>query len=120
MLAKTMLTKTIQLQATPINLLNTEGTTWVSVRSLSEFLGLDYEGEVRELVVNTSMSALGHDDRVLPHAKVLQTPDGKKELWIPLDNVSLYASKVKLKDLSKLDRQRTCMTTLPNLMAKAF
>jgi hypothetical protein len=115
-----MLTKTIQLENFSINLLNADDTTWVSVKSLSEFLGLDYEEEVRDLVVNTSMSALGQDSRVLPHAKVMQTPDGKKELWIPLDNVSLYASKVQLKDLSKLGRQRTCMTKLPNLMANAF
>jgi len=120
MLAKTMLTKTIQVQASPIDLLHTEGTTWVSVRSLSEFLGLDYEEQITELVVNTSKAALQVNKHVTPHAKVIQTPDGKKELWIALDNLSLYASRVKLKDMSKLDRQRTCMTTLPNLMAKAF
>lgn len=120
MLAKTMLTKTIQLQAFPIDLLNTDGTTWVSVRSLSDFLGLDYEEQISELAVNTSKAALKVASHVTPHAKVMETPDGKKEMWIALDNVSLYASKVKLKDLSKLDRQRTCMTTLPNLMAKAF
>ncbi len=118
-LDKTMLTKTIQLQNFPIDLLNTEGTTWVSVRSLSDFLGLDYEEQVKQLVVNTSMAALKVDSRVNAHAKVLEA-NGRKELWIPLDNLSLYASQVKLKDLSKLDRQRTCMTTLPNIMAKAF
>lgn len=115
-----MLTKTIQLQNTPIDLIHTEGTTWVSVQSLSDFLGLSYEEEVRELVVNTSMSALGKDDRVLPHAKVIETSNGIKQLWVPLEHLSLYASKVKLKDMTKLDRQRTCMTTLPNIMVKAF
>ena len=115
-----MVSKTIQLKGFSINLLNTNDTTWVSVKSLSEYLGLDYEAEVKDLVVNTSMSALGTDKRVLPHAKVLETPEGRKELWIPLDHVSLYASKVKLKDMSKLSRQRDCMTILPTLMSQAF
>ena len=46
--------------------------------------------------------------------------DGSKDMWIPIGDVSLWATKVEMGDLTKIDRQNLCATLLPGLMAKAF
>lgn len=111
--------KVIKLQDHPIKLAQFDGTTWVALKSLTAFLNLSYAKQVRELAGNTSLSALG-SGRVDARAKMLTDPSGDTDMWIPMGDVSLWAAKLIMEDLTKLDRQNLCSTLLPGLMAKAF
>lgn len=111
--------KVIKLQDHAIKLAQFEGTTWVALKSLTTFLNLNYEKQVRELAGNTSVLALGANG-VKAQAKMLIEPGGEKDMWIPMGDVSLWATKVDMEDLTLLARQNLCATVLPTLMAKAF
>lgn len=111
--------KVIKLQDHPIKLAQFDGTTWVALKSLTSFLNLDYEKQVRTLAGNTSLSALG-SPTIAPQAKMLVDPDGVHDMWVPMGDVSLWASKLIMEDMTKLDRQNLCTQLLPGLMAKAF
>lgn len=112
--------KVIKLQDHPIKLAHFEETTWVSLKSLAAFLNLNYDKQVRELAGNTSIASLGRPGSIKPQAKLFVDADGDRDLWIPMDNVSLFATRVAMEDLSKMDRQNLCATQLPSLMARAF
>lgn len=111
--------KVIKLQDHLIKLAQFEGTTWVALKSLTTFLNLNYEKQVRELAGNTSALALGVSG-IKAQAKMLVEPDNTKDMWIPMGDVSLWATKVEMDDLTLLGRQNLCATVLPTLMAKAF
>lgn len=114
-----MALKVIKLQDHPIKLAQFEGTTWVALKSLTTLLNLNYENQVRKLAGDTSMSALGNSS-IRAQAKMLTEPGGERDLWIPMGDVSLWATKVEMEDLTRIDRQNLCATLLPGLMAKAF
>lgn len=111
--------KVIKLQDHPIKLACFDGTTWVALKSLTTLLNLNYENQVRKLAGNTSMAALG-TDLIAAQAKMLVEPDGTNDMFIPMGDVSLWATKVDMEDLTKIDCQNLCATLLPSLMAKAF
>lgn len=111
--------KVIKLQDHPIKLAQFDGTTWVALKSLTSLLNLNYETQVRKLAGNTSLSALGSPG-VTAQAKMLVEPGGERDMWIPMGDVSLWATKVDMEDLTTIDRQNLCATVLPGLMAKAF
>lgn len=111
--------KVIKLQDHPIKLAQFDGITWVALKSLTTFLNLDYAKQVRTLAGNTSMSALGSPS-VAAHAKMIADPSGVHNMYIPMSDVSLWASTLLMEDLTKIDRQNLCMHILPGLMAKAF
>ena len=112
--------KVIKLHNHEFKLARFEDTTWVALKSLTEFLNLDYETQVRSLAANTSAAAVGRQGSIKACAKLFTDPSGERDMWVPMDNVSLYASKIVLEDLSKYTEQMLCMSTLPGLMAKAF
>ncbi len=111
--------KVIKLQDHPIKLGQFDGTVWVALKSLTSFLNLNYERQVRDLAGNASLYALGTSS-IHAHAKLLDDPEGQRDMWIPMGDVSLWATKVLMDDLTKIDRQNLCATLLPGLMAKAF
>lgn len=114
-----MALKVIKLQDHPIKLAQFDGTTWVALKSLTSLLNLNYEKQVRKLAGDTSLSAMGSHS-ITPQGKMLSELDGTKDMWIPMGDVSLWATKVEMEDLTKIDRQNLCATLLPGLMAKAF
>lgn len=118
-MAIAMSLKVIKLQDHPIKLAQFDGTTWVALKSLTAFLNLEYDKQVRSLAGNTSLSALG-SSAVAPHAKMITGTDGVSDMYIPMGDVSLWASTLLMEDLTKIDRQNLCMHILPGLMAKAF
>lgn len=118
-MAVAMLLKVIKLQDHPIKLAQFDGTTWVALKSLTSFLNLDYEKQVRSLAGNTSLSALG-GTAVSAHAKMVTDMDGVSDMYVPIGDVSLWASTLLMEDLTKIDRQNLCIQILPGLMAKAF
>jgi hypothetical protein len=111
--------KVIKLQDHPIKLAHFDGTTWVALKSLASFLNLNYEKQARELAGNTTLQALG-SSRIEARAKMMTDPEGVSDMWIPMGDVSLWASKLTMEDMTKLDRQNLCTQLLPGLMAKAF
>lgn len=114
-----MALKVIKLQDHPIKLAQFDGNTWVALKSLTTLLNLNYENQVRKLAGDTSMSALGKSP-IRAQAKMLVEPGGDRDLWIPMGDVSLWATKVEMEDLTQIERQNLCATLLPGLMAKAF
>lgn len=111
--------KVIKLMDHPIKLGHFDGTTWVALKSLTSFLNLNYEQQARTLSGNTTMAKLG-TLKVNANAKMIAEPDGTTDMWIPNEEVSLWASKLIMEDLTKLDRQNLCATLLPGLMSNAF
>lgn len=118
-MAIAMQLKVIKLQDHPIKLARFDETTWVALKSLTTFLNLSYDTQVRQLAGNTSMSALGSPS-VQAKAKMIDDADGIRDMYIPMSDVSLWASKLLMEDLTKIDRQNLCVHLLPGLMAKAF
>ena len=112
--------KVIKLLDKPIKLARFEDTTWVALKSLTDFLNLDYDKQVANLAANTSIAAVGRQGSIEARAKVLVDPNGESDMWIPMDNVSLFASKIVLEDLSRHRQQLVCMADLPEIMARTF
>jgi len=111
-----MKTKTVLAFDTPFITFKEDNTVWVSVESLSNFLGLGYAEQVYNLSGDTSMRELGLKTTTTPVTKVI-SDEGRQYLCIRLEDVSLFAATATLDDLGKIDNQRHCRDDLPGLLA---
>ncbi len=112
--------KTVKVQNHSFKLAQFDETTWVALRSLTDFLNLNYEKQVRTIAGDTSVASLGASGSIRANAKLLIDPDGVKDMWIPMGEVSLYVNRITMEDLTKIERQTLCANVLPRLMAKVF
>lgn len=113
-------TKIITLHGNPIKLGSFDDTVWVSLKSLSAMLNLNYDKQVREISGNTTIASLGMSSASKPGGKMFEELGGEKDFYIPMGDVSLWATKLVMDDLTKIDLQNLCANTLPGIMAKAF
>lgn len=111
--------KAIKLQDHTIKLAYFGDTAWVALKSLTTLLNLNYDNQVRMITGATSLSAMG-SSTITAHGKMLAEPGGVKDIWIPMGDVSLWATKVQMEDLTRIEQQNLCATLLPTLMSKAF